>query len=102
MFFQTPAFKIFFIGFIAFGLASCDQNNATKEGQTEDAETITLPVKTLSLEELKPKLKTKNRKPSTNSGSGITVARAFLKILPKLPAGSASPPTRDILKPSTI
>lgn len=49
MYFQTPGYKFFLIGFIAFALASCDQNNATSESQTEEM------LKTLSLEELKTK-----------------------------------------------
>ncbi|MCH7805598.1 MAG: sel1 repeat family protein [Proteobacteria bacterium] len=60
MFFQTSRYKIFLIGFIAFGLAACDQNNGTTEGQAEDTEAITLALKALSLEELKTKAENEN------------------------------------------
>lgn len=55
MFFQKPAIKIFLFGFIAFGFAACDQNNAANDGQTDEAETVAVQMKTLSLEELKTK-----------------------------------------------
>ena len=60
MFFQIPKYKIFLIGSMALGLAACDQNNATNEGQTEDAETIILALKALPLEELKTKAENEN------------------------------------------
>ena len=49
MFFQTPALFIYLLGFLAFGLVACDQNNTTSESQTEDS------IKTIALEGLKTK-----------------------------------------------
>ncbi len=60
MFFQTAKYKVFLIGSLVLGLAACEQNNGTNEAQTEDAETITLALKALSLEELTAKAENDN------------------------------------------
>lgn len=60
MFFQTAKFTIFLMGSMALGLAACEQNNGTNQAQTEDAETITLALKALSLEELTAKAENQN------------------------------------------
>jgi len=60
MFFQKPTIKIFLFGLIAFTLASCDQNNATTESQTENSEKTNSPPITSALEELETKAENGN------------------------------------------